>query len=160
MIIKTRKNKEKHFQLVSSEVCKKLYLPIMSFPLSLRSSPNPGNTLPPLSPLTITRRSSLSSPSSLYFLHPFLQEGLSILTSISTIMSHIPTSLLNLLGLSKTPASSSSQNMTNMMRELVMDQQRTMFYTVTMSPTQQKTKDMKRTITPSLKVGYVMNNQV
>ena len=75
-------------------------------------------------------------------------------------MSHIPTSLLNLLGLSQTPASSSPQNMTNMMRELVMDQQRTMFYTVTMSPTQQKTKDMKRTITPSLKVGYVMNNQV
>ena len=71
-------------------------------------------------------------------------------------MSHIPTSLLNLLGLSKTPASSSSQNMTNMMRELVMDQQRTMFYTVTMSPTQQKTQDIKRTMTPSLKVGYII----
>ena len=73
-------------------------------------------------------------------------------------MSHIPTSLLNLLGLSKTPAPSSSQNMTNMMRELVMDQQRTMFYTVTMSPTQQKKQDIKRTITPSLKVGFVIKS--
>eukprot|EP00090_Calanus_glacialis_P044255 TRINITY_DN7879_c0_g1_i5.p1 TRINITY_DN7879_c0_g1~~TRINITY_DN7879_c0_g1_i5.p1 ORF type:complete len:175 (+),score=63.94 TRINITY_DN7879_c0_g1_i5:202-726(+) len=123
----------------------------MSFPLSLRSSPNPGNTLPPLSPLPITRRSSLSSPSSLYFPHPFLQEGLSILTSISTIMSHIPTSILNLLGLSKSTTPSSPPNMISKMRELVMDQQRTMFYTVTMSPTQQKTQDIKRTITPSLK---------
>ena len=69
-------------------------------------------------------------------------------------MSYIPTSLLNLLGLSRN-TSSSPQNMTNMMRELVMEQQRTMFYTVTMSPTQQKTQ----AITPSLKVGYVSKYQ-
>ena len=68
-------------------------------------------------------------------------------------MIHIPSSILNLLGLSTAPKSS-PQNMTNKMRELVMDQQRTMFYTATMSPTQQKTQDIKRTITPSLKVGY------
>ena len=69
-------------------------------------------------------------------------------------MFHFPSSILNLLGLSTAPTSSSPQNMTNKMRELVMDQQRTMFYTATMSPTQQKTQDIKRTITPSLKVGY------
>ena len=75
------------------------------------------------------------------------------MSHLLTTMFQIPTSLLNLLGLSTAPTSSSTQNMTSMMRELVMDQQRTMFYTVTMSPTQQKTEDIKRTITPSLKVG-------
>ena len=75
-------------------------------------------------------------------------------------MSHIPTSLINLLGLSRKPTSSSPQNMSNMMRELVMDQQRTMFYTVTMSPTKQKKQDIKRTITPSLKVGYIIKDQM
>ena len=75
-------------------------------------------------------------------------------------MLNIPSSILNLLGLSTAPTSSSQQDMSNMMRELVMDQQRTMFYTVTMSPTQQKTQDIKRTISPSLKVGHVIKNQV
>ena len=132
----------------------------MSLPPSLMSSLNPGNTLHPLPPLPLTRRSSLPSSSSLYFPHPFLREGLLILSSITRTMSHIPTSLLNLLGLSQTPASSSPQNMTNMMRELVMDQQRTMFYTMTMSDVTHPAKDIKSTITPSLKVGYVIKNQV
>ena len=83
-----------------------------------------------------------------------VQEGVLILISIPTTMLNIPASILKLLGLSTAPTSSSPENMSNKMRELVMDQQRTMFYTVTMSPTQQKTQDIKRTITPSLKVGY------
>ena len=72
---------------------------------------------------------------------------------MSTSMSNLPTSILNILGLSQTD-STTTQNMTSMMRELVMDQQRTMFYTVTMTPetTDDKTQDNKRTVTPSLKV--------
>ena len=70
-------------------------------------------------------------------------------------MSNIPTSIINILGLSESPSTSSTENMSSMMRELVIEQQRTMFYTVTMAPTQQKTKDSKIPVTlnPSLKVG-------
>ena len=68
-------------------------------------------------------------------------------------MTYIPTSILNLLGMSRSPPAL-AQDMSSMMRELVMDQQRTMFYTVTMTPetTDNKTQDTKRTVTPSLKV--------
>jgi hypothetical protein len=127
----------------------------MSYPPSFRSSFIHKNSLHPFS-----NRNNRRASQSTFFLNPLLQEVVFILTSITTTMSHIPTSLLNLLGLSRTPTSPSPQNMSSMMRELVMDQQRTMFYTVTMSPTQQKTQDIKRTITPSLKVGNVIQNQI
>merc|ERR1719513_221780 len=76
-----------------------------------------------------------------------------MLSTLSTSMSNLPTSILNILGLSQTDSTTSSQDMSSMMRELVMDQQRTMFYTVTMTPdtTDDKTQDNKRTVTPSLK---------
>ena len=129
--------------------------PVMAHPPSLMSSPLPDNALPPTSPPPLTRRASLPSAPSNYFFHPILQEGVIFLSSITTSMSNIPTSIINILGLSESPSTSSTENMSSMMRELVMEQQRTMFYTVTMAPTQQKTKESKRTLTldPSLKVG-------
>ena len=116
--------------------------------LILRSSSSPSSN----NPLPLTRRRA-SLPSLSFFLHPLLQEGVFILTSISTIMSHLPTSILNMLGLSPTPTPTPSPQMTSMVKKLVMDQHRTMFYTVTMSPTQQKKLDKTKTLTPSLKVG-------
>merc|ERR1712106_287396 len=128
-------------------------LPVMPHPPSLMSSPLPDNALPSASPLPLTRRASLPSAPSSSFFHPILQEGVIFLSTITTSMSNIPTSIINILGLSVSPSTSSTENMSSMMRELVMEQQRTMFYTVTMAPTQQKTKDSKRTLTlnPSLK---------
>merc|ERR1712106_488650 len=100
-----------------------------------------------------TRRASLPSAPSSSFFHPILQEGVIFLSTITTSMINIPTSIINILGLSESPSTSSTENMSSMMRELVMEQQRTMFYTVTMAPTQQKIKDSKihLTLNPSLK---------
>ena len=129
---------------------------MMSYPLSPGTSFIHKNYLHSFSPERPDRR----SPQYTLLIPMLLQEGVLILTSITTTMLNIPASILKLLGLSRAPTSSSPENMSNKMRELVMDQQRTMFYTVTMSPTQQKTQDIKRTITPSLKVGCVIQNQV
>ena len=105
-------------------------------------------------PLTKRSISQSSYIFSLFYLDPFIQAAVLILSCITTKMSYIPTSILNLLGMSKAPPPSLPENMTSMMRELVMDQQRTMFYTVTVSPAQQKKKDTIKTLTPSLKVKY------
>ena len=107
---------------------------------------------PSSSPLLMKRRASLPSSPNNYFLYPILQEGVTMLSTLSTSMSNLPTSILNILGLSQTDSTTSTQNMTSMMRELVMDQQRTMFYTVTMCPTQKEAPETKRILTPSLKV--------
>merc|ERR1712083_90880 len=63
-------------------------------------------------------------------------------------MAYIPTSILNLLGMTRTPPPL-AQDMASKMRELVMDQQRTMFYTVTMTPdtADKKTQKNCHTIT-------------
>jgi len=106
---------------------------------------------PSSSPLLMKRRASLPSSPNNYFLYPILQEGVTMLSTLSTSMSNLPTSILNILGLSQTDSTTSTQNMTSMMRELVMDQQRTMFYTVTMCPTQKEAPETKRILTPSLK---------
>ena len=80
-------------------------------------------------------------------------------------MNHLPTSILNLLGFTtsgggrgKREASDGEEeeggDMTSMVRRLVMDQHRTMFYTVTLSPQTQQHKNIAQAkiIAPSLKV--------
>merc|ERR1719483_1032213 len=85
--------------------------PVMAHPPSLMSSPLPDNALPPTSPPPLTRRASLPSAPSNYFFHPILQEGVIFLSSITTSMSNIPTSIINILGLSESPSTSSTENM-------------------------------------------------
>ena len=68
-------------------------------------------------------------------------------------MSQIPKFILSMLGLSREPETVHIEDMSCRMRQLVMDQQRTMFYTVTMSPTVSRSEVAKKSIkTPSLKV--------
>merc|ERR1719350_1072527 len=75
-------------------------------------------------------------------------------------MNHLPTSILNLLGFTSGGrrqgkgrcGDEEEEDMTNMVKRLVMEQHRTMFYTVTISPQSQR-KDIaqQNNIAPSLK---------
>ena len=78
-------------------------------------------------------------------------------------MNHLPTSILNLLGFTSGGRrqgkrgggdEEGEEDMTNMVKRLVMEQHRTMFYTVTISPQSQR-KDIaqQNNIAPSLKVS-------
>merc|ERR1712029_1262750 len=75
-------------------------------------------------------------------------------------MSHISASILNLLGFTSNGKHSSKRereesepaDLTNMVRKLVLDNHRTMFYTVTLSPaTQHRVVESLKNKTPSLK---------
>ena len=73
-------------------------------------------------------------------------------------MNHLPTSILNLLGFTtkskKEVEDDEGGDMTSMVQKLVMDQHRTMFYTVTLSPVSQpKNPEHNKVIAPSLKVN-------
>ena len=65
-------------------------------------------------------------------------------------MSQVQQFLLRVLGISPAKASvpSQSKDLSSLMQDLVMEQQRTMYYTVTMAPTPTASKSA----TPSLKV--------
>ena len=78
-------------------------------------------------------------------------------------MNHLPTSILNLLGFTSggrrqekrvdRDGEDEEGDMTSMVKRLVMEQHRTMFYTVTLSPqSQQKNIAHQKNIAPSLKV--------
>ena len=80
-------------------------------------------------------------------------------------MNHLPTSILNLLGFTSGGRRQEKRvgrdgededeegDMTSMVKRLVMEQHRTMFYTVTLSPqSQHKHIAQQKNIAPSLKV--------
>ena len=78
-------------------------------------------------------------------------------------MNHLPTSILNLLGFTSggrrqekrvdRDGEDEEGDMTSMVKRLVMEQHRTMFYTVTLSPqSQHKNIAQQKNIAPSLKV--------
>ena len=80
-------------------------------------------------------------------------------------MNHLPTSILNLLGFTSGGRRQEKRvgrdgededeegDMTSMVKRLVMEQHRTMFYTVTLSPqSQHKNIAQQKNIAPSLKV--------
>ena len=80
-------------------------------------------------------------------------------------MNHLPTSILNLLGFTSGGRRQGKRvdrdeedeegegDMTSMVKRLVMEQHRTMFYTVTLSPqSQRKSIIQANNVAPSLKV--------
>ena len=78
-------------------------------------------------------------------------------------MNHLPTSILNLLGFTSggrrqekrvdRDGEDEEGDMASMVKRLVMEQHRTMFYTVTLSPqSQHKNIAQQKNIAPSLKV--------
>ena len=76
-------------------------------------------------------------------------------------MSNLSASILNLLGFSNAGKNSNKRekdeadpaDLTNMVKKLVLDNHRTMFYTVTLSPaTQHRVVESLKNKTPSLKV--------
>ena len=80
-------------------------------------------------------------------------------------MNHLPTSILNLLGFTSGGRRQGKRvdrdeedeegegDMTSMVKRLVMEQHRTMFYTVTLSPqSQRKSITQANNVAPSLKV--------
>lgn len=84
------------------------------------------------------------------------------------IMNHLPTSILNLLGFTSGGRRQGKRvdrdeedeegegDMTSMVKRLVMEQHRTMFYTVTLSPqSQRKSIIQANNIAPSLKVKVI-----
>ena len=83
-------------------------------------------------------------------------------------MNHLPTSILNLLGFTNGGRRQGKRvdrdeedeegegDMTSMVKRLVMEQHRTMFYTVTLSPqSQRKSIIQANNIAPSLKVKVI-----
>jgi len=71
-------------------------------------------------------------------------------------MNHLPTSILNLLGFTtsrkaKKDEEGEDEDMTSMVKKLVLDQHRTMFYTVTISPQTQRKIENSKVVAPSLK---------
>merc|ERR1719450_1023980 len=78
-------------------------------------------------------------------------------------MNHLPTSILNLLGFTSSKNSSEKKrdgdeddegdvDLTSMVKKLVQDQHRTMFYIATLNPEiQNKTVEHSKVIAPSLK---------
>ena len=90
-------------------------------------------------------------------------------------MNHLPTSILNLLGFTSSKNSSEKKrddgdedeegdvDLTNMVKKLVQDQHRTMFYIATLNPEiQNKTVEHSKVIAPSLKVSskYLVSSRV
>ena len=80
-------------------------------------------------------------------------------------MNHLPSSILNLLGFTSGGRRQGKRmnrdgededeegDMTSMVKRIVMEQHRTMFYTVTLSPqSQRKSISQQKDIAPSLKV--------
>ena len=80
-------------------------------------------------------------------------------------MNHLPTSILNLLGFTASKNSSDKKgeedeegevDLTSMVKKLVQDQHRTMFYIATLNPEiPNKTVEHSKVIAPSLKVDLV-----
>ena len=83
-------------------------------------------------------------------------------------MNHLPTSILNLLGFTSGGRRQGKRvdrdeedeegegDMTSMVKRLVMEQHRTMFYTVTLSPqSQRKSITQANNVAPSLKVKVI-----
>ena len=83
-------------------------------------------------------------------------------------MNHLPTSILNLLGFTTGGRRQGKRvdrdeedeegegDMTSMVKRLVMEQHRTMFYTVTLSPqSQRKSITQANNVAPSLKVKVI-----
>ena len=81
-------------------------------------------------------------------------------------MNHLPASILNLLGFTSgggrkygrgrnDEEEDDKGDMTDMVKKLVMDQHRTMFYTVTLSPVNQRKQSdhTSKVVAPSLKVS-------
>ena len=87
-------------------------------------------------------------------------------------MNHLPTSILNLLGFTSGGRRQGKRvdrdeedeegegDMTSMVKRLVMEQHRTMFYTVTLSPqSQRKSIIQANNIAPSLKVKVIKKSE-
>ena len=94
-------------------------------------------------------------------------KSVEVQTIINTkvIMNHLPSSILNLLGFTSGGRRQGKRmnregededeegDMTSMVKRIVMEQHRTMFYTVTLSPqSQRKSISQQKDIAPSLKV--------
>ena len=87
-------------------------------------------------------------------------------------MNHLPTSILNLLGFTSGGRRQGKRvdrdeedeegegDMTSMVKRLVMEQHRTMFYTVTLSPqSQRKSITQANNVAPSLKVKVIIKSE-